>query len=67
MAAMPLPPLNLNSNASSRSGDIYSSFGPIKNGININYGEGGISVGDVPKWVWVAAGAAAVLWLKRKG
>lgn len=57
--AMPLPPLNLNSNASSRSGEAVMSFGPINQPINITYG------GKLPWWFW-AAGAAGVLWYLKK-
>ncbi len=66
MAAMPLPPLNMNSNATSRSGEAVMSFGPKSDSFNVNYGSGGIGAA-MPWWAWAAAGAAAILWLKRKG
>lgn len=62
--AMPLPPLNLNSNASSRSGEAVMSFGPMNQPISINYGSGGIGAA-LPWWVW-AAGAVGVLWYLKK-
>lgn len=65
MSAMPLPPLNLTSSASSKSGDAFFSLGPKTDSFNVNYGSGGINA--VPWWAWAAVGAAAFLWIKRKG
>lgn len=56
---MQMPPLNLNSNASSRSGEAVMSFGPINQPISITYGS------KLPWWVW-AAGAVGVMWYLKK-
>ncbi len=60
MAALPIPPLNLSSSASSASRG-EAAFG--SSSMSVNYGQQG-----APAWVYMVGAALALLWIiKRKG
>ncbi len=67
-SAMPIPPLNFTSTASSRSGDIYDTFsgGGMGAGFSVNYGSGlGVGAGQ-SGLMWLAAAAVVGVWLWKR-
>lgn len=50
----------------SAANDSRSAFD--SSGWNVNFGQGSVSSGGVPQWVWIAAAVGAAVWIiKRKG
>lgn len=67
---MQMPPMNLNSTTSSRSGDIMSTIGDkVGSALNINYGGGDLSSTSAlnfPWYVWAGAGFIVLFYIKKK-
>lgn len=59
-------PFQASSNASSKSGDVFTTTGAKQSSKTIIYGNGN-TAGNVPWWAWVSVGVAVVLWSKSKG